>query len=58
MSSAVKRDIATTLNHSFTSPVAQQGKGPSPIVVERFQSVASQLMSQVRRYAMTKNFKQ
>jgi len=46
MSSAVKRDIATTLNHSFTSPVAQQGKGPSPIVVERFQSVASQLMSQ------------
>ena len=30
-----------------TSPVAQQGKGPSPLVVERFQSVASQLMSQV-----------
>jgi len=27
---------------------AQQGKGPSPIVLERFQSVASQLMSQVR----------
>jgi len=25
---------------------AQQGKGPSPIVLERFQSVASQLMSQ------------
>ena len=25
---------------------AQQGKGPSPLVVERFQSVASQLMNQ------------
>ena len=25
---------------------AQQGKGPSPLVVERFQNVASQLMNQ------------
>ena len=27
--------------------VAQQGKGPSPVVMERFQGVASQLMNQV-----------
>lgn len=31
---------------SLPSVSNQQGKGPSPIVVERFQSVASQLMSQ------------
>jgi hypothetical protein len=29
--------------HHFT---AQQGKGPSPVVMERFQGVASQLMNQ------------
>lgn len=28
--------------------LAQQGKGPPPMVMERFQSVASQLMNQVR----------
>ena len=28
--------------------VAAQAKGPNPAVMERFQSVASQLMSQVR----------
>ena len=43
---------STFIFYSYSSAtrksiIAQQGKGPSPMVMERFQGVASQLMSQV-----------